>query len=108
MINRRRSTRYAIVVTAEVTEASSGKKLTGRTSDVSRTGGFVDSLDPLPEGSEVRIVLTRGNERFESLAKVVYSVPRLGMGISFELPGDDQLAILESWFEQTTLSKALT
>lgn len=108
MINRRRSTRYAMVVTAEVIEVSSGKKLTGRTSDVSRTGGFVDSLDPLPEGTEARIILTHGNERFESLAKVVYSVPRLGMGISFEMPGEDQLAILESWFEQSALSKALT
>jgi len=108
MIDRRRATRYAMVVTAEVTEASSGKKLTGRTSDVSRTGGFVDSLEPFPEGSAVRIVLTHGNERFESVAKVVYSNPRLGMGVSFESPGEGQLAILDGWFEQTALSKALT
>ena len=108
MRDRRRATRYSLVVTAEVIEASSGKKLTGRTSDVSRTGGFVDSLDPFPEGSAVRIVLTHGNDRFESLAKVVYSNPRLGMGISFESPGEDQLAILDGWFERTTLGKALT
>jgi hypothetical protein len=69
-----------------------------RTSDVSRTGCYVDSLNPLPRGSQVRLRLQREQENFETDARVVYVSPGLGMGLMFppEVQAN-QLVILDRW-----------
>ncbi|HUI74559.1 MAG TPA: PilZ domain-containing protein [Candidatus Acidoferrum sp.] len=107
MAERRAAPRYALIVVAEVTELSSGARLTARTSDVSRTGCYVDTLNPIPSGTPVRIVLAKGGENFEVSAKIVYVSPGLGMGVHFDSPvPPTQLAILDRWLQfaaRTTL-----
>jgi hypothetical protein len=96
-IDRRVAARFPVILVAEVTELPLGTPRTGRTSDISETGCFVDSLHPLSTGSRIRLRLTRGYESFETTATVVYN-PAQGMGIRFDDPvAPKQLAVLHKW-----------
>ena|SRR5437660_8777653 len=55
MANRRNAPRYPLILRAEVTELSSGAKLNARTSDLSRTGCYIDTRQPLSSGAAISI-----------------------------------------------------
>jgi hypothetical protein len=97
MTDRRAAPRYSLIVVAEVTEIASGARLNARTSDVSRTGCYVDTLHPTPAGSIIRLRLTHVGECFETQGKVVYVSPGLGMGVLFQDTAPEQLALLDRW-----------
>jgi len=97
-LDRRVWPRFPLILAAEVIEQSSGARLSGRTSDVSRTGCYVDTLNPIPAGSGVRILLMQGDESVELLGRVIYTSPGLGMGLCFDQPvPPPHLAILDRW-----------
>jgi hypothetical protein len=98
MVNRRVAPRYAMVLAAEVTELTSRARLNARTSDVSRSGCYIDTLNPMPAGTQIHVRLIRGTESFETHARVVYASPGLGMGVAFQgEPVASQMAILDQW-----------
>lgn len=101
MADRRSSPRFALILVATFKERGSDVKLSARTSDVSRTGCYVDTLTPIPKGESVHLVLSQGGESFETTGKVIYASPGLGMGIQFDqpIPGR-QLAVLDRWLEK--------
>ena len=102
MSDRRNSPRFALILAAVLTEIGSNALLTARTSDVSRGGCYIDTLNPIPQGTMVSVVLTHGEEIFESRAQVMYVSPGLGMGVKFEEPLDPrQLAVLTRWLEDS-------
>lgn len=87
-----------MILAVEVTEVDSGTRLSARTSDVSRTGCYVDTLNPTPTGTVVRVKLSHNGAQIDLLARVVYVSPRLGMGIRFdESISPEQCAILDRW-----------
>jgi hypothetical protein len=94
---RRIATRHALVLAAEIIELPRGAKLQGRTSDVSRTGCYVDTLNPISLKAQVRMRLTHRNEVFEVAGLVVYVSPGLGMGVRFENVPPEQQAVLDKW-----------
>lgn len=105
LVNRRASPRYPLILSAEVIEQASNTRLSARTSDVSRTGCYVDTLNPMPPGTLVRVLLTHDGETFESLAKIIYISPGLGMGVQFQEPvPSGQLALLDHWLESAARS----
>lgn len=98
MADRRDAPRYPLIVMAEVTVVSNGIKMTARTSDVSRSGCYVDTLNPVNTGTLVHVRLTQRGESFDTDARVVYTTKGLGMGLRFqEFVTEPQLAILERW-----------
>lgn len=98
MADRRDAPRYPLIVMAEVTQTSTGAKLIARTSDISRTGCYVDSLNPVAKGEQIHLRLINRSESFETDALVVYVSPGLGMGLRFaEFVTEKQIAILDSW-----------
>jgi len=103
IVDRRRSARFPLVVMAEVTVLSTGTKHTARTSDVSRTGCYLDTLNPAPKGAQIRVRLIQRNQSFEAQATVMYVSKGLGMGVHFQedLP-EAQLAILDAWLGETS------
>jgi len=102
MQNRRNSDRVALILVVEVTEVASGTRLSARTSDVSRTGCYIDTLNPTPTGTVVRVKLTHESEELDLLARIVYVSPRLGMGVRFdESITPAQLAVLDRWLGAT-------
>jgi hypothetical protein len=99
-VERRSAPRHAMVLAAEVVELPRGAKLSARTSDISRTGCYVDTLNPVPQGSEVRVRLTHHEDTFVALGRVVYVSYGLGMGIAFVKVEDEQSARLDRWFSE--------
>ncbi len=99
-VERRSAPRHAMILAAEVIELPRGTKLNARTADISRTGCYIDTLNPIPQGSEVRVRLTHGEEIFVASARVVYVSYGLGMGIVFIKVEDEQLARLDRWFSE--------
>lgn len=98
MADRRDAPRYPLVFIAEVTDVNSGIRISARTSDLSRTGCYIDTLKPFPSGSMLRVKLSHEGEGFEVHGTVRYVSPGMGMGIQFEaqLPVK-QLATLDCW-----------
>jgi len=56
-----------------------------RCSDISLSGCYLDTLNPMDLGTPVWVRLVHGGHVFESQGKVAYAVPRLGMGVTFAL-----------------------
>jgi hypothetical protein len=100
-VERRSAPRHAMVLAAEVVELPRGAKLNARSADISRTGCYIDTLNPIPQGSEVRVRLTHGAETFVAVGRVVYVSYGLGMGIAFVKVEDEELARLDRWFSET-------
>ncbi len=101
MADRRDAFRYPLILVAEITELASGTKLIARTSDVSRTGCYLDTLNPAAKGSQIQLRLTRGQDVFATEARVVYVSQGRGMGVRFhEYVTESQLVILDRWLAE--------
>ena len=96
---RRKASRFPLVLAAEIVELPRGTKFLARTSDVSRLGCYVDTLNPISQTSPVRLRLTHHQEVFEALGHVIYVSPGLGMGITFDTVTPVQQARLEHWLD---------
>ena len=94
---RRIGQRYRLTASAEVTDLNSGARFSARISDLSKGGCFVDTLAPLPQGARVRLCISRGEQVFEAVGKVVYFQEGLGMGIAFAKVQPDQRPLLDTW-----------
>ncbi len=98
MSDRRDAPRYPLILSAEVVEITSGATLNARSSDVSRSGCYIDTLNPIPVGSQVKVQLRRGEAVFETVARVVYICPGLGMGLNWgNAVPPEKLSILDRW-----------
>jgi hypothetical protein len=106
---RRRSTRHTVSAVVQVVDMRSGTRLTTRASDLGLGGCYVDTLTPLPVGTEVKLGLHKDKELIELIGKIVYSHPGLGMGIAFVEAASEHRVALEGWLSslsQVTLSSA--
>ena len=101
MADQRDWPRYALTLVAEVTEPLNDKVLSARSSDVSRSGCYIDTLSPLPVQTQIKIRLRNGDDVFETQARVVYVCPGLGMGIHWGTnPEEKHVAILDDWLQK--------
>jgi len=98
MQDKRNDLRVPLIAVAEVTEVASGTRLAARTSDLSRTGCYIYTLNPTPAKTLVLIHLTHGGEELQLPGRIVYVSPGLGMGVRFdENLSPAQLAVLDRW-----------
>ena len=103
MQNQRTFPRAAIIAVADITEVATGTHLAARTSDVSRTGCYIDTLNPMQSKTVVKVLLRHEGEDLELPGRIVYVSPGLGMGVRFDEDlRPEQVAVLERW-----LAKAL-
>jgi hypothetical protein len=103
---RRRRTRYQFTATTELLDMTSRTRVQARTSDLSSGGCYVDTTSPLPVGTIVKMRLSKDNRSFDVDAKVVYSLPGMGMGLAFTAAVPEQLEVLKRWIGE--LSGQLT
>lgn len=96
----RRHTRFSLTAFVEALEPKSDVQISGRSSDVSLSGCYVDTLNPFPEGTVIRIRLTRENVSFEANAKVVFSQIGMGMGVAFVSAEKGQFQVYEKWIDE--------
>ncbi|MFZ0211260.1 MAG: PilZ domain-containing protein [Candidatus Acidiferrales bacterium] len=100
---RRNAIRYQLTVSAEVVEIKSGTRFSSRTTDLGPGGCFVDTLMPLPIGSEVRVRLHKDNFSFEAIGTVTFSQAGLGMGVAFNEMSPEKQNALDAWLAELTM-----
>jgi PilZ domain len=100
--DRRTGDRHMLTAAAEITEVSSGARFSTRTTDLGPGGCFVDTTNPFPVGSKVRVALKRDKNEFHTQGTVVYSQLGLGMGISFGELDSAQRRALNLWLGEPT------
>jgi len=89
--------RYSFAASAEVYELKTQTRVTGRCSDLSMSGCYIDTLAPFSMGSAVRVRIEFNALEFQATAVVVYVHPSMGMGISFTIIGPEQNTVLIQW-----------
>jgi PilZ domain len=94
---RRRGPRYLFIADTEVTNMSSAAKRSARTSELSISGCFIDTRDPAPAGTELRIRISQRNATFTAFGCVISVIPNTGMSIAFTSIEPDQLSVLKKW-----------
>ena len=95
--DRRRAPRFPFIASAEVLAESAGMRLAARISDISATGCYVDTINPLAGGTAVRVKILTETHVFEAPAMVVYVHTHLGMGLKFGEVLPYSQHILRSW-----------
>lgn len=92
--------RCAFVASAEIIEPASGARISARTSELGLGGCYIETLNPLPDGSLVQCRILRDQGVFEAQAKVVYSHASFGMGLAFTEMAPEQRLLLENWLAE--------
>ena len=98
---RRKSNRIPFIASAEVLSESAGTRLSARVSDLSADGCYVDTINPLVDGTPVRVKILTDAQIFEASATVVYSHTHLGMGLMFGEVLPKSQVILKNWLPVT-------
>ena len=97
---RRTHPRYPCTATAEITDLGSGARINARTSDIGRGGCYVDTINPFPVGTAVKVRLSKDEQSFVAQAKVAYAMSGLGMGLAFTSADPEQLWTLQRWITE--------
>lgn len=89
---------------AEVTFDHKGMRFQGRINDLSLGGMYIDTINPLPEGSTVGFQFSLPGDGPESSiagqGRVVWMVHMQGMGINFTFLSDEDRARLEAYLSR--------
>jgi hypothetical protein len=100
MEDRRQHKRHAFSAAAEVIDMVSGARLSTRAADLNQGGCYLDMMNPLPIGSNVRIRISAEGVELKCTGVVRDSHPGMGMGVAFSDLDDTQKAIIQSWIEK--------
>ena len=96
-LKQRNAERYPFVANCDAIELKSGVKISGRTSDISSSGCYIDTISPFPVGTVLRLGVKRDAQTLTVEARVVFSQVGMGMGVSFVAAAPDQQALLDRW-----------
>jgi hypothetical protein len=97
---QRSSPRFAFSTAAEAVHLQTDTRLNGRISDLGRGGCYVDTINPFPVSTDVRIRINKDNSSFVARARVVYSSGGMGMGLMFTKIEPERLQVLEKWLAE--------
>jgi hypothetical protein len=97
---RRRVPRILFKATSVVSEAGSTRVVVAQTTELSRFGCFVRTINLLPQGSRIQVELVDGRDTFTASGKVAY-VTGDGMGIVFSTVEPEHYEILSKWLSRT-------
>jgi len=99
--------RYSFVATVEVTDTTSQTRLELRIAELSRRGCFMDTMNPLPLDTPLKVVISKDHATFSTDGKVIYVQESIGMGVAFLNPSPEKLKILDSWLASRSPADAL-
>jgi PilZ domain len=92
----RTSPRFAFIAEAEIV----GINGSARVSELSARGCYIDSINPLPKDTPVRVRIRYGCSTCVFSGTVIYTHAGFGMGVAFgELTGE-QHTTLEVWLDE--------
>jgi PilZ domain len=100
---RRCAARSPFLAPVEMVEMRTGSRIQARTSDLSPQGCYVDTLNPLPVGSAVRLQIHRCGLILDVLANVTSRHAGSGMGLEFGEITPAQKTVLDGWLGELGL-----
>ena len=92
----RTTPRFAFIAEAEVV----GMKERARVSELSARGCYIDSINPLPKGTDVRLRIRYGCSTCEFSGMVIYTHAGFGMGVVFGELTSEQRSTLDVWLDE--------
>jgi hypothetical protein len=92
--------RFTLIASIELREPQSDTRISGRISEISRKGCYVDVLITLPQGTVLDVRISRDQGVFETKGKIVYVQEGMGMGVTFVNPAPEQLKLLDCWLAE--------
>ena len=98
--DKREVPRYSFIAEVTVTDIANDTRMSGRVSEISRKGCYVDILNPLPEGTSLQLKISRDQGAFTTPGKIIYVQPGMGMGVAFQGITAEQLKILDAWLAE--------
>lgn len=101
---RREARRYPFICAAELIDLDGSTRISARTTDISLHGCYIDTLNPFPVGTRVRLQLTKKEQPAEFRAKVASCHVGSGMGLIFERLTPGQRRTITSWLEDGSSS----
>jgi PilZ domain len=105
VVEKRNCSRYPFSPAVEAIDVQGNTQITGRLSDISRNGCFIDTISPFARDVAVTLTITRESEAFKSQAKVVYSKIGMGMGLAFTTAEPKQFLVLGKWLGELSGGK---
>lgn len=97
---RRRVPRITFKATSVVAEIGSTQVVVAQTTELSRYGCFVKTIQPYPQGTRVHIEMAEAGTTFSALGVVAY-VAGDGMGVIFSMVEPENYEILAQWLSRT-------
>ena len=98
---RRDAQRYPFICPVKVIDSGGNTGISARTADLSLHGCYIDTLNPFPQGTQVRLQLTKNDQHLDVQARVTACHMGSGMGLMFEQLTSEQNSILLGWLEGT-------
>ena len=98
--DRREFPRYAFIAAAEIIESTTDTHISGRISEISRRGCYIDVLNTLPKDTRITVSISTDNGTFQAPGHVIYVQERMGMGVAFDEPLGEDANILEGWLNE--------
>lgn len=95
--------RFTLIASIELREPQTDTRISGRISEISRKGCYVDVLITLPEGTGLDVRISRDQGVFETKGKIVYVQQGMGMGVTFLDPAPEQLKLLDTWLAEIAM-----
>jgi hypothetical protein len=89
--------RFTFIAHIELRDVRTDMRITGRISEISRKGCYVDVLVTLPVGTLMNMRISCDQGAFQTKSRIVYVQEGMGMGVTFVDTAADQLQILDTW-----------
>jgi len=99
-VEKRRHPRFPFSTGGEAFDPQANVRVTGRLSDISRSGCYMDTISPFGLNAAIILTVTREGRTFKTKAKVVYSLNGMGMGMMFTTTEPDQARVLDAWLAE--------
>ena len=96
-VERRKAPRYGLMAIAELADPEDAKLVSGKVTQISRRGCYVETPKTFPVGTSLKVIISRDQRTFVARANIIHVQEQMGMGLAFLDPLEDQLRILNSW-----------
>jgi PilZ domain-containing protein len=97
---RRRAARYPFLAAAELTKSTSGSRLEVSTCNLGSNGCYLDTTNPLPQGTIISIQITYQGQVFAAGGVVTHSQADMGMSVKFIALESGCASVLETWLNE--------
>ena len=96
----RATPRFSFIAEAEVMGLLDGTRVVARVSELSSRGCYVDTVNPFPVGTELRVRIRYGCSTCELPGEVIYTHSGYGMGVRFGETAPEHRATLDAWLDE--------